>query len=106
MRLLGKILATVSRVRWHHSRLPRGRWLYRADIEIPGGIPIPGKGENSWDCEDDAIYAQTQPVSPTSPCLREIVDDLALSVLRRRMQYASLSWRPTKGWRPDLAGAK
>lgn len=38
----------------------RPRWWawswWRVDIDIPGGIPFQGKGENSWDCGDDGLF--------------------------------------------------
>lgn len=39
----------------------RPRWFPKTkescDIQIPGGIPFSGKGENSWDCGDDGLWA-------------------------------------------------
>lgn len=45
---------------------PRKLWpnvIRRAHIECPVGIPKPGKGENSWDCGQDATYGLTCPAS-------------------------------------------
>lgn len=44
---------------WKRSRSPFTKRMIRADIDIPAGIPVPGKGENSWDCGDDATYSIT-----------------------------------------------
>lgn len=50
-----KVIATPSRATW------RRRWywptLVRDSVwlDIPGGIPHSGKGENSWDCGDDGL---------------------------------------------------
>lgn len=30
---------------------------YRTDIRPLDPVPVPGKGENSWDCDDDALYS-------------------------------------------------
>lgn len=44
------------------TRTWRRRWYWplrrRVDVwlQIPGGIPFAGKGENSWDCGDDGIW--------------------------------------------------
>ena len=39
------------------------RWfpttIRRCEIDIPEGLPHAGKGENSWDCEDDATFSIT-----------------------------------------------
>lgn len=51
-----KAIATPSRATW------RRRWYWPDRVrdsvwlEIPGGIPHSGKGENSWDCGDDGLY--------------------------------------------------
>jgi len=50
-------------------------------IEVPGGVPVPGKGENSWDCGDDAIYS-TGGRSPT-----DAIANLVRSALRARDEY-------------------
>jgi hypothetical protein len=45
--------------RWHSER-PFWPWEYRvsyaSNIEVPHPPMFSGKGENSWDCGDDAIY--------------------------------------------------
>ena len=57
----GKYPAHVKRERrtWKRPRwftpLVRGYW----DVDVESGIPVPGKGENSWDCDDDAIFASS-----------------------------------------------
>lgn len=33
--------------------------LMRATIDVPGGIPHEGKGENSWDCGEDGLLGLT-----------------------------------------------
>ena len=44
------------------QRVTRGfrRWFKRTgqevDLSIPKGIPFAGKGENSWDCDDDGLF--------------------------------------------------
>jgi hypothetical protein len=29
------------------------------EIEVKGGVPVPGDGENSWDIDDDAVEIMT-----------------------------------------------
>lgn len=74
----------------------RPRWfaktIKRCSIDIPNGIPFPGKGENSWDCGDDATYGIT-----TGECrtIAEGVGKLVGSVLNSRVRYGgwgSWSW--------------
>lgn len=46
-------ISTWTRPRWFSKSIKR------VSIDIPGGIPVPGKGENSWDCGDDAHHGMT-----------------------------------------------
>ena len=41
---------------WFRSRSPFRKMRYDTWVEIPIGIPESGKGENSWDCGEDALY--------------------------------------------------
>lgn len=67
----------------------RRRWtkskITRAYIEIPGGIPIPGKGENSWDISDDAICGNCLP----SDTPIQAIMDTAKSIMIRRERYGN-----------------
>lgn len=65
---------------WTWQRLRRPRTLMRAEITPERGITVPGKGENSWDCGDDAVFGLTCFASTPQEAARE----LAESVLRDR----------------------
>lgn len=82
-------------------RLFTGEWkgrfgtkrLRRAEIEVEGGIPFPGKGENSWDCGEDATYSLT--------CLADsewdAIGKMVSSVLRDRYRNGGgIKWRSTE----------
>lgn len=51
-----RAVATPETRTWRH------RWYWPVDrresvwLDIPGGIPCSGKGENSWDCDDDGLF--------------------------------------------------
>lgn len=62
------------------------------EIEMfPGEqVPVPGKGENSWDCGDDAIFGATS----WTPSIEEAVGRLVAGALRDRRRRAGSSWRP------------
>lgn len=45
-------------------------------------IPVPGKGENSWDCGDDAIHGQTSPGRSVEAAVGHLVAS-ALATRRR-----------------------
>lgn len=92
----GRYPATITTyiAQWKRPRWPFPQQIHRAEIEIAGGIPIPGKGENSYDCEDDAIFSMTTPAS--SPQEAEII--LFNSVMRARIRHAAADWIPADGW--------
>lgn len=50
-------------------------------LEVPGGIPVEGKGENSWDCGMDGIFGTS------GKTVAEAVGNCARSVLRYRERY-------------------
>lgn len=95
----GDYAATVraDRVRWNR-RWWNGRMWWRATIDVPGGIPHEGKGENSWDCGEDATFGCTFAVEDERPSAHEIATRLAHSVLRDRARYSTLNWTPRAGW--------
>ena len=59
-------------------------------------MPIPGKGENSWDCDDDAIYTKTYSFEDCSGCIYNAIGKLEMDVMRERRRHASLAWVPEK----------
>lgn len=65
---------------WKRPRWPRPTVVLRADIEPVTPIPFPGKGENSWDMEDDAVHSMTCSVSTPE----EAAQVLRKSILRSR----------------------
>lgn len=95
----GDYAATVriDRVRWNR-RWWKGRTWWRATIDVPGGIPHEGKGENAWDCGEVATYGCTQAVEEDRPLPHEVANRLAMGVLRDRARYSTLSWSPRAGW--------
>lgn len=79
---------------WKRTRWPWSKSVDRAKVEVDGGIPVPGKGENSWDCDDDAIHAGTYPaiaVWEATAAIRE-------SALRTRQRHGGEGWIPSDGW--------
>src|SRR5664279_501473 len=51
--------AKFERRTWRRPRSLRTLTREYWDIDVPKGLPVPGKGENSWDCDDDAIYGSS-----------------------------------------------
>lgn len=50
-------------------------------LDIPGGIPVEGKGENSWDCGMDGI------LGTSGKTVEDAVANCVRSALRQRNQY-------------------
>jgi len=78
-----------AKVKMFWSFWKRPRWftskLQRVDLEVldKGGVPVPGKGENSWDCGDDAVFGFCMPASNISEAVGEFVGN----VLKTRVGY-------------------
>lgn len=89
--------ATVEIKQVTHSwpRFKRKRQFIFAKIAVPGGIPEPGKGENSWDCDDDATFALSCRI-PDNVSWDEIGDyvvaEITNSVTKRRLRYGGQGW--------------
>jgi hypothetical protein len=64
--------------------------MRRANLDIERGVPTPGKGENSWDCGQDATYGLTCPAST----VEEALASLRASVMRDRERYGGKDWKP------------
>ena len=84
---------TIGRERFPFSLLAKTR--YDADVEcLEKGIPIPGKGENSWDMGEDALFA-TGVSDVREGNIAKVVSSIAEHVLRIRERRESIDWRPS-----------
>lgn len=70
--------STFKRPRW-----PWAKKVVRADITPRVPITIPGKGENSWDCGDDAIHSLMTPCDSVDEAVVKFVADV-LGARKRR----------------------
>lgn len=77
---------------WKRPRWPKARVIERAEVDVKEGVPIPGKGENSWDCDEDAIYSLTTPAIS----VYEAVEKFVKTVNSRRLKYGGKDWIPEK----------
>ena len=92
------------RDRWYSRVMAHawGQWVYRAGISVAGhdhddpertrweNVKPPGfagKGENSWDCGDNATYAMTVAVRATPYTVADLVAMYEADVLRSRAKY-------------------
>jgi len=78
---------------WKRSRLPWNS-IRRVGCEIKPDVPVPfpGKGENSWDCGEDATHS----MSCSATTEHEAVSHFVESILRSRYRHGGNMWRPEK----------
>lgn len=85
------ISVTFDRRTWK-----RPRWFAQsrlgANIKCLKPIGFPGKGENSWDCGDDALHGMSCDAINMAQAIARVTE----SVLRSREKYGSLDWKPTE----------
>lgn len=81
---------TLSRDTWTRARWPWPQVRNGYNIEMlsredgkPGYVPVPGKGENSWDCGPDGIFGQ----SGSARTIEEAIGQLVAGALRDRKRY-------------------
>ena len=75
---IGKLVeARWKRPRWFENK------IFRAELDIPEGIPIPGKGENSYDCGPDATYGMTCPADTIHHGVNELIKSCINTRLKR-----------------------
>lgn len=75
---------------WTRPRWPFPRRILRATIECPDGVPIPGKGTASYNCDEDATYSMTAPARN----ITEAVVKMVASATRDRINRGGANWRP------------
>lgn len=80
---------TMELVRWK-----RKRWFafyrQRANVAFEIPVPVPGKGENGWDCGDDALCES----SFIADSLEEALDKVRADVIKTRTNRGGLGWMP------------
>lgn len=76
---------------WKRPRWPFAVRMIRADIKPDTPIPFPGKGENSWDCGEDAVHELTTQADTPLKAVVALVE----SVLRSRERNGGRNWRPS-----------
>lgn len=86
------VTCKLEQMEWRNRFRTKRRlsWWMEADRTAP---PVPGKGENAWDIEDDGIYA-TGADALTCGGLEGALAKYAESVERDRLRYRSRDWVP------------
>lgn len=81
---------TIHEDTWKRPRWPFPKRIVRATIDMEKPIPFPGKGENAWDCGDDALHSLTTPATTIPKAIAATVE----SVLQSRMKRGGgLTWK-------------
>lgn len=89
---------TRQRCRWQRPRWFAAAWVWRHSLDIPGGIPLAGKGENGWDCDDDATYGVTMAATDLPETPAETAEKFADRHLADRIRRGGSGWVPNGGW--------
>lgn len=89
-------LAKIERREWVRRFRPRLFDFESTDvwIDVPRGIPHAGKGENSWDCGDDAVCgtgATWAPGMTREAAIQAAIAHFQAAVMRNRERYGSAS---------------
>lgn len=61
------------------------------DVKLLKGVPVPGKGESAWDCEDGAIMETRVPATTIPAGVAEAVK----RILRERVKHGGKNWKPS-----------
>lgn len=83
---LDKWLTTMYVDNWREYKGPRPEYYIKG---LP--IPIPGKGENSWDCEDTATYSLS---TGSAKSHQEAALKLMDYIMRTRWRHGGSKWCP------------
>lgn len=76
---------------WQRPRLPwKKKTRISTEVISAHGLPIPGKGENGWDCGEDAYYS----VGTSETTLEGAVRVAAEKVLETRRSRGGEGWQP------------
>lgn len=84
------IVQRVTLRHWRNRTPFYKRIVVRYDIESESGIPIPGKGENSWDLDDNAIFSAGYACDTSYEALAKFAE----YILERRLKYGGEGWIP------------
>lgn len=74
---------------WKRPRSPFTRRQKSVEFDFETGIPIEGKGENSWDCGMDARFSCSMPMGKEDR-IQDMRDKEVLDIIKLRMRRSSL----------------
>ncbi len=71
------LLCTWKRPRWFAQK------MYRTEIDVPEGIPHPGKGTCDYNCGDDKLFSETKP----NTSIKDAICDMVRQATWYRLNY-------------------
>lgn len=80
-----------SECSWKRKRWPFAKRRIGAEITPITPVPIPGKGESEWDCDEDAVFSTHLHESDTRRAIERFVD----SIKETRMRHGGEDWKPS-----------
>lgn len=84
-------LVKINEDTWKRPRWPFPRVMIRAELIPDTPIPFPGKGENAWDCGEDAMFSH---YGPHDTSLKAVVAAVE-SVMESRLRHgAGWNYKP------------
>lgn len=91
----GDYPATITFIEqtWKRPRLPIARTRKGATVKTGDGIPVPGKGTMSYNCEEDAFTSIGTSATTIDGAILAAIE----AVNRRRLRYGGTDWHPGKG---------
>lgn len=83
---------TIEECTWKRPRWPFKLRRLSSTIEVEKGVPVPGKGENSWDCDEDAIFS----TGSSEPTVAGAVSAMVKAALSTRERHGGKNWMPER----------
>lgn len=87
-----------ERATWKRPRWPAKEVRITGDVQFYDPIPFPGKGENAWDCGEDARDSMTVAASTVHDAIGIVV----ARIMHDRLNYGGVTWRPAKKAEEDV----
>lgn len=82
----------LKEAQWVRARWFTQRWC-NAEVTLEKPPAVPGKGENSWDCGEDAIYSLSCPAATLEEAMAKYTEAVYNS---RRRHGGSVNWKPAE----------
>lgn len=85
---------------WKRPRWPFPLRLVRFTVAVEGGVPVPGKGENSWDCGKDATHSLSGCFESADPAFARALPFIFGTLAVSRFTSDVEKTRTKRGWKP------